>query len=371
MSIKIGSFELTVERKARGQRILWRFLGPFLALLLAFLCTAFIIILSGKNPFLAFRSMFDGAFGSLMSITETLVKTTPLLLAGLGLTIAYRTGLSSIGAEGQMIIGGLLATLVGIYLGFLPPMVLLPLTVLAGMIGGGLWAGIAGYLKARLGISEVINTIMMNYIATYFVAYLLDGPLREPPGYFPQSAKIAPGAWLLVLVPRTRLHAGFLLAAAAVFFVYFLLWKSPLGFQMRAVGFNPIAARANGISVRKNIVLALALSGALAGLAGMSEIAGIHRRLMSGFSSEYGFDAMAVALLGKLNPFGVVISALFFGALRVGANQMQRTVQVPASLVFVIQGLVILFVLMDLFIRNYVIKILRIERAPSRLEEEL
>ncbi len=365
MTVKIGGTEVRVERKNKVYSALRLALGPALALLLAFLCTAIIILLSGKNPLLAFREMFYGAFGSLVSLTETLVKSVPLLLAGLGLTIAYRTGLSSIGAEGQMIIGGLCATLCGVYLGFLPAVLLLPLTMIAGMLGGALWAAIPGFLKARLGVSEVINTIMMNYIAIYFVAYLLDGPLREPPGYFPQSAQVAEGAFLPILIPGTRLHAGVLLAILGVFFVWFLLWKSPLGFQMRAVGNNPIAARANGISVEKNIVLAMALSGALVGLAGMSEISGIHHRLLSGFSSDYGFDGIAVALMGKLNPFGVVVSALFFGALRVGANQMQRTVQVPSSLVFVIQGLVILFVLMDALLRNYAIKIVRSKKHAA------
>jgi simple sugar transport system permease protein len=359
MTLKLGRTQISLELRTKIKNKLMDFIGPAVALLLAFICTAVIIVVSGKNPVLAFQSMFSGAFGSMMSISVTLVKAVPLLLAGLGLTIAYRTGLSSVGAEGQMIIGGLLAALTGIYLGFLPAFVLLPLSMLAGIIGGGIWSGVLGYLKAKLGVSEVINTIMMNYVAIYLVAFLLDGPLREPPGYYPQSARTAAGSWLPVLIPRTRLHAGILLAIGAVFLVYFLLWKSPIGFQMRAVGYNPAAARVNGISVQRNIVLAMTLSGAFAGLAGMVEISGLHHRLMSGFSSEYGFDAMAVALLGKLNPFGVLISALFFGALRVGANQMQRTVQVPSALVFVIQGLVILFVLMDALIRTYTIKIVR------------
>ena len=365
MTMKLGGAEITVERRRKVKNKLLNFLGPVLALFLAFLLTAIIILATGKNPLTAFSAMFEGAFGSVASITETFVKATPLLLAGLGLTIGYRTGLNSIGAEGQMIMGGLCATLCGLYLGFLPGPVLLLITMLAGCLGGAAWAAIPGYLKARMGASEVINTIMMNYVATYFVAWLLDGLLREPPGYYPQTALIAEGANLPVLIKGTRLHAGVLLAIVAVFFVWFLLWKSPLGFQMRAVGLNPLAARANGISVNKNIVLAMALSGALCGLAGASEISGIHHRLMNGFSSEYGFDAMAVALLGKLSPAGVVISGLFFGALRVGANQMQRTVQVPAALVGLIQGLVILFVLMDVLLRNYVVKIVRHSKRPA------
>jgi ABC-type uncharacterized transport system permease subunit len=357
MNLNLGKFQVSILRKPRFHGLLPALFGPILALFLAFLVAGIIIVFSGANPFLAYKSMFDGAFGSSRSIAETLIKTTPMLLAALGLTISYRTGLVSVGAEGQIIMGGLFATLVGIYMGFLPGTILIVVMIVAGMLGGGLWAAIPGYLKAKLGVSEVINTIMLNYIATYLVAFLLDVPLREPPGYFPQSAQIAEQAWLPYLLPGTRLHIGVIFALVTIVVVYFILWRSPLGYQMRAVGLNQKAARNAGIKVEKNLVLALGLSGAFAGLAGMVEIAGIHHRLMGGFSSEYGFDAMAVALLGKTHPAGVAIAALFFGALRVGANMMQRTVQVPASLVFVIQGLVILFVLMDELLRNYVIKL--------------
>lgn len=357
MNLSLGKYQITIERKKRIQGMLPALIGPLAALLLALLVASGIIMFSGANPIIAYKSMLAGAFGSFRSFAETLVKTTPLLLAALGLTISYRTGLVSVGSEGQMIIGGLFATLAGIYLNVLPGIVLIPVMMLAGMLGGGFWGAIPGYLKARLGVSEVINTIMLNYIATFFVAFLLDIPLREPPGYFPQTAQIAHQAWLPYLVKGTRLHIGVLFAFVSVFIVYFILWRSPIGYQMRAVGNSPTAAKTSGISVEKNMVLAMSLSGMFAGLAGMVEIAALHHRLLGGFSSEYGFDAMAVALLGKLHPVGVVIAALFFGALRVGANMMQRTVQVPASLVFVIQGLVILFVLMDELLRNYVVRV--------------
>ncbi|SMB92089.1 nucleoside ABC transporter membrane protein [Thermanaeromonas toyohensis ToBE] len=359
MEVKWGKWMLKVERKPRLKGTVPALIGPLVALSLALAVSSLVIALSKVNPLVAYQYMFYGAFGSVRSFTETLVKTTPLLLCGLGLTIAYRTGLISVGAEGQMIIGGLFTTLAGLYMGWLPGFLLLPVLMLAGLIGGGLWGAIPGYLKARLGVSEVINTIMLNYIAYYLVAYLLDVPLREPPGYFPQSAQIARQGWLPYLLPGTRLHLGVIIAFLSCFIVYFILWRSPLGYQMRAVGYNREAARHSGINVEKNMVLAFTLSGAFAGLAGMVEIAGLHHRLLGGFSSEYGFDAMAVALLGKLHPAGVAIAALFFGALRVGANMMQRSVQVPASLVFVIQGLVILFVLMDELLRNYVIRFLK------------
>lgn len=357
MKASMGNISMSITRKKRVKGFLPSLFGPIAALALAFLVGAIVIILSGANPLVAYKSMLFGAFGSTQSIAETLVKTTPLLLCGLGLTIAYRTGLVSIGSEGQMIMGGLFATLAGIYLKGLPGFVLIPILMLAGMLGGALWGGIPGYLKAKLGVSEVINTIMLNYIATYLVLYLLSGPLKEPPGYFPQSAQIAKTAWLPVIISGTRLHIGIIFAIVSVFIVYFLLWRSPLGFQMRAVGHSQTAAKNNGIKVGKNLVLALALSGAFAGLAGMVEISGLQYRLLGGFSSEYGFDAMAVALLGKLNPAGVAVASVLFGALRVGANMMQRTVQVPASLVYVIQGLIIIFSLMDEMIRNYTVRI--------------
>lgn len=357
MKVSLGNLSMAITRKKRIKGFLPSLFGPVAALLLAFLVAAIVILLSGANPLVAYKSMLFGAFGSKQSIAETLVKTTPLLLCGLGLTIAYRTGLVSIGSEGQMIMGGLFATLAGIYFKGLPSFVLIPILMLAGMLGGAIWGGIPGYLKAKLGVSEVINTIMLNYIATFTVAYLLSAPLKEPPGYFPQSAQIAKEAWLPIIIPGTRLHIGIIFALASVLIVYFLLWRSPLGFQMRAVGYSQTAAKNNGIKVGKNLILALALSGAFAGLAGMVEISGLHYRLMGGFSSEYGFDAMAVALLGKLNPAGVTVAAVLFGALRVGANMMQRTVQVPSSLVFVIQGLIIIFSLMDEMIRNFTIQI--------------
>ena len=321
--------------------------GPVLALLFSFCVTSILILFTGANPLAAYGSMFHGAFGSLRSLGDTLTKATPLILAGLGLTISYRTGLVSIGSEGQIMMGGLFAALAGVYLGFLPGLFLIVVMIAAGALGGGLWGAIPGYLKAHLGVSEVINTIMLNYVAAHALSYILDVPFREPPGYFPQSPQIAAQAWLPRFVPGTRLHAGFLIALAGAFLIYFLLWRSPIGFEMRAVGYNRNAAENVGINVKKNFILAMFLSGAFGGIAGMSEVGGVHHRLLNGFSSNYGFDAMAVALLGRTHPVGVVVAAIFFGALRVGVNEMQRVVQVPSSLVFIIQGCVILFVLLE------------------------
>lgn len=367
MIMNFGGGQIQIERRKKTESPLFqKLLGIALALVLVLLVTAVLIALSGRSPLLALQSMVKGAFGTKNSVAETLIKTVPLLLAALGLTVCYRTGLTSVGSEGQIIIGGLMATVVGVYLGGLPRPILIPLCLAAGMLGGGLWAGIAGFLKARLGVSEVINTIMLNYIATYFVAFLIDGPMREPPGFYPQSSQLSEHAWLATVLPGTRMHTGVLIALASVAVVYLLLWKLPLGYQMRCVGNNPIAARTNGINVARNMVLAMFLSGVFAGLAGSVEIMGIHHRLMGGFSSSYGFDAMAVALLGGLHPVGVTVAAIFFGALRVGANTMQRALQVPVSLVNVIQGLVILFVLMQTLLSNFTIKLFTRKRGLAK-----
>ncbi|WP_161845906.1 ABC transporter permease [Pseudoflavonifractor sp. 524-17] len=357
------------RRKPSESPLFQQLLGLGLALLLVIVVTSVLIALSGKSPLAAFQAMIKGAFGTKNSTAETMIKTVPLLLAALGLTICYRTGLTSLGSEGQIVIGGLMATIVGIYMGGLPKPILVPLAMIAGMIGGGLWASIAGFLKAKLGVSEIINTIMLNYVATYFVSYLISsGPLQEESGFYPQSDLLSQNAWLSSILPGTRMHTGVIVAAVSVVAVYLLLWKLPLGYQMRAVGNNPIAARTNGIKVARNMVLAMVLSGVFAGLAGAIELMGIHHRLMNGFSSSYGFDAMAVALLGGLHPAGVTVAALFFGALRTGANTMQRTLQVPVSLVNVIQGLVILFVLMQAVLRSFTIKLFTSKKGAAAKE---
>jgi len=307
---------------------------------------ALLIIGVGADPIKAYQALWEGSFGSIHSVTETIVKATPLLLAGLGMLIAYRGSVWNIGAEGQLQLGALAATVLGIVLGGLPAVVLLPLVIIGAFLAGGLWAAIAGWLKAKLEVNEVITTIMMNFVAILTVNWVMTGPLQDPTsGGVPITPYIAEAAQLPRLIPRTRLHAGLLLALICVGLVYVLLFKTTLGYQIRAVGANPRAARLAGIDVTRTILVAMVLSGGLAGLAGMSEICGLHHRLMGGFSPGYGFTAMVVALLGKLHPLGTVVAAILFAALVVGADAMTRAVRITTSLVFIIQGVVILFVL--------------------------
>lgn len=315
-----------------------------LAVALALLVGAAIILLTGANPVVAYQAILYGAFGNLNNISETAVKAAPLVLAGAGLAVAYRANMWNIGAEGQIFVGGMAAITVGLYLGHLPPFVVLPLSILAGFVGGAAWAGVAGFLKVRLGIDEVINTIMLNYIAGLGVHWLIHGPLMDPKGNFPRTAIIPANAQLPILIPRTRLHLGVLLAVLLAFLLQWMLWRTSLGYRIRAVGQNRAAARYGGINVGRTLLIAMLISGGMAGLAGMGQATGLHFRMLQDISGGLGFTAIAVALLASNQPAATLLSGFVLAALQVGANSMQIRAGVPLEVVNIIQGLVILFV---------------------------
>jgi simple sugar transport system permease protein len=317
---------------------------PVTSVLLAFLAGGIIIALFGFNPLDAGLNLLMGSFGSMNAIGESLVKTIPLIFTGLAYALAARCGMVNIGAEGQLYMGGFLSTLAAVYLTDLPGFIHLPVAVLAGFIGGGLWGLLAGWLKVKFGASEVITTIMLNYIAQYWVSFLVSGPMKEPPGAFPQSMPIAETAVLPRLIPGTRLHLGIILALFCVYIFYFFLWKTTAGYETRVVGMNPEAALYAGMKPSKNILLGMFLAGGFAGLAGTCEILGIQLRMIANFSPGYGFDGIAVALLGQNTPVGIILAAFLFGMIRAGANLMQMVSRVPVSVVYIIQALVILFV---------------------------
>lgn len=299
----------------------------------------------GVNPLAAYAAMFQGAFGNANNIGETLVKTIPILLTGLAAAVAFRAGFWNIGAEGQLYVGALGATIVGLQARSLPPLAAVTLTLLGGIVAGALWGAIPGMLKGRFGTSEAINTIMMNFIAVQLVGYSVYGPMRQGVGQVPESDPIATTAHLPILIPGTRLHTGFLVALAVMAGTAALLRSTVLGYRIRVVGANPEMARFGGLGVGLLISVAAAISGALAGLAGGIEVSGVHYRLIETISPGYGYLGIAVALLGRLNPWGVGIAAFFLAALVVGAGTMERAVRVPIPLIFVVQGLVILFIL--------------------------
>lgn len=336
---------------------------PLGAILLAMLVGAIPIAIAGVSPLAAYRELMIGAFGSKFGISETIVKSAPLILAGLGFAFAARCGLFNIGGEGQIYIGALGTTLVGITVSGLSPWLAIPLAILVGGLFGGIWAAIPGALKARFGISEVITTIMFNYIGINVVAYLIRGPLVEPPGYFPETAMLSENTWYPMLF-GSRIHFGIVVAVLFAILIYVILWHTPLGYQVRAVGMNPFAAEYAGIKVKRNMVVAMLISGGLAGLAGTNEMLGIQHRLIEAFSPGYGFDAIAVSLLGQNHPLGIVLSGLLFSGLRAGAGAMQRAVGIPDAIVRTLQGLVVLFVVASAMLPQFIAR-----RRSSRQEK--
>ena len=327
-------------------------LSTIVVVILAFLIGGMLILAIGANPIQAYLALADAAFGSVNGFAETMVKACPLLFAGLGISLAYRAQFWNIGAEGQIYAGGILAAVVGIYLKGLPMTLHLPLTLLAGLAGGAVWGFIPGILKARLRVNEIITTLMLNYIMIQLTAYLVHVPMRDMSSGITISPQLMSSAWLPMVIPRTRFHLGILLAVGAALLFHWVIYKTVLGYQIRAVGENRRAARLAGIRVEQIIVWTVVLSGALAGLAGAAEVSGVQRRLVEDFSPGYGYLAIAVALLGNLEPIGVIFASILFAALLNGADAMQRAVAVPVPVIYVIEGLVIIFIAIRAFARK-------------------
>ncbi len=283
---------------------------------------------------------------ALVPISESLTQSVPYIFAGLAVAFAFQGGLFNIGGEGQMLVGALCSVYIGFKLTGLPWFVHLPLAMLAGMAGGALWAGIVGALKSYTGAHEVINSIMMNWIAIILSSWLLKvgGPMARPD--VPVTPPVLPTAWIprLFDTPGNRFHAGFFLALFAVWLVWWLLYKSTLGFQIRMVGANPKAAKYSGVNVKRLWIIIMAISGSLAGTAGMVQTLGVDRWVGVGFSSGMGFDAIALALLGRNHPVGVLLAALLFGTLKNGATRMQSVAQIPVDIITIVIALVIVFI---------------------------
>jgi simple sugar transport system permease protein len=318
------------------------------ALAVTLIALAATLSFAGYDGFLALESLWRGSFGSANALlSSTLVRATPLLLAGLGVALAFRAGIWNIGADGQLLAGAAAATAVGLWLTDTPSLVAIPVLLTAGAFAGLCWAAIAEVLRRGRGVLEVISTIMLNFVALHLVGFLVHGPLQEPLGVYPQSPAIDEAARLPKLLPNTRLHAGFALALVAAPLMWWWLRSTAAGFRVRAVGANPSAARIAGrIDVAKVSGLAFLASGAFAGLAGGVEISGVTFALYENLSAGAGYTAIVVALLGRLNPLGVVIAAVIFGALESGALAMQRDAGVPSVVVTAVEATLILLLLM-------------------------
>jgi general nucleoside transport system permease protein len=339
------------------------FLAPALAAMGALLVGAIMLWALGADPVEGYRALFQAAFGSVDGLAATAIKAVPLVLVGVGITIAFRANVLNIGGEGQIVMGGLVATVTALAFPDLPGPLLIPLVLLAGAAGGGLWGAVPGALKAYFNVNEILSTIMLNIVAVQIMNYLLRGPLLDVNQIFglsrvPQTERLSRHADLPILIGGTRLHAGVLVALLAAAAVYVLLWRTTLGFRLRAVGLSRDASRYAGMPVRRTITLALTLSGAMAGLAGAVLVFGSESHRMvtdgtaTGFTGAAGFNGIVVALFGGLHPLWTILSSFVFGGLLVGGNAVQRAVQVPSALIVVLNGLVVVFVVSTEFIRR-------------------
>ncbi|MDO5406504.1 MAG: ABC transporter permease [Eubacteriales bacterium] len=304
-----------------------------------------LVMLAGASPIGAFQMFLKGIFGNLNGFGEVFVKATPLILTGLGCSVAFRTGFFNIGAEGQFYMGALAAAWAALNLTGVPGPVRIVVAILAGFLFGGIWALAAALMKAKLGISEIIVTIMLNYIAVNILGIAVRTFLMDPAGSIPQSAKLDASVTLTRFLKPTRIHTGIFLALAAVLLIWFIMEKTSIGYEIKVVGFNQRAAVCNGISVVKNIIISAALSGGLAGIAGAVEVLGVQKKLLEGISGGCGYTAILITLLASNHPAGVLVTAILFAALSVGANSMQRQMGIPSAIVDFLIGMVVLLIL--------------------------
>jgi ABC-type uncharacterized transport system permease subunit len=357
MSSFIQYFNKTTAKMKLGDGIIRAF-GSIIAVIIALAIGAAIIAASGINPFFAYAELFKGAFGTVYSFGEILVRSMPLGFTALAFTIAFRGGLVNIGGEGQFYMGALGATLVALFLPSLSSPLLLFLCFLAAIIFGAIWGAIPGFLKAKWNVNEFVNTVLMNYIAIYLVNFLVSGPIRETAQQSnPQTNPFPAASWLPKIIPQTRVTIGFIILITCVIAVYFFLWKTPLGYKIRVIGHNPKAGIYAGINKFSITILNLSIAGSLAALGGAIQVLGIQHRLLANFSPGYGYKGIAVALLGRNNPFGVLIAAIFIAALETGSRSMESYSGVSFYLIDAIEAIILLSILSsDFFATKYLIK---------------
>ncbi len=332
----------------------WSGLLNFISsLAVALLFGAVLLRAAGHSPLQAYLQMFRGAFGGTYEWTETLVKATPLIMAGLAVGLSFKVSLWNIGAEGQIYLGAAAASFVALRAEVIPDFLTLPLMGLFAFAAGAFWGGIPGFLRAYMGVNEILTSLMMNYVAIFFVDYLVYGPWKDPGGYgFPLTPSFLEEAHLPAF-PGVRLHLGLVIALLAVFLVWFTAARTRRGYELRVCGGNPRAAGYGGVDLPGTLFMVMVVSGGIAGLAGFSEIAGIQHRLQHGFSPGYGYTAIIVAWLSGLNPFGTVLVSVLFGGLLVGCEQLQISMGLPTAFSYLLQGSLLFFILGGELFRNY------------------
>ncbi|MCE7985572.1 MAG: ABC transporter permease [Caldilinea sp. CFX5] len=341
-------------RIERGTAPVWlRALLPVAAALLTFVITAVLVLLVNANPLEAYYYFLIDPLTSRVKTLEVLVKATPLLLTGAAVTFAFVGGYWNIGAEGQLYAGAVAATAIGLQVGNLPAWLALPLMLIGGFLAGALWALTPALMKVKLAIDEVVTTLLLNSVALFGVSALLNGPWRNPVSQWPQSPDIAASAIFPKLVARSRLHLGFLLAVIVILLLWYILTQTSLGLRMRAVGLGAEAARFAGINVERTMLTSALVSGGIAGLAGVNEIAGIHFHLIDAISPGFGYTGILIATLGSLSAWGVTLAALFIGLIDTGAQTVSRALGVPVYLGDVIQATLLLVTLGVLLLQRY------------------
>ena len=322
------------------------------AVIAALLLGAILILLAGGNPLEGYSALFRGAFADYWGVGDTLVRMSPLLLAGLAVIIPLRAGLFNIGAEGQIYIGALFATVAALYLpGYLPGIVRIALCIVAGALGGALWATIPGLLKAYRGTNEIITSLLLSYVAVNLIGAVLHMWLMEPGAPYPYSHEVPEEVILPIFLPRTQAHVGIMISWVAALVIAVMFWKTTLGQSIQIVGHNKHAASYAGLNVKRLTVLSFALGGSMGGLAGVFEVLGLKYRLFDHFSPGYGMQGIIVAFLAALNPIGAIFAAIFLGGLQVGAGAMQRATGIDTTMVAALQGLVVLCVAMGLALK--------------------
>ncbi|WP_151732864.1 ABC transporter permease ['Paenibacillus yunnanensis' Narsing Rao et al. 2020] len=346
-------FSLRLEYDSSRTRSPWW--SPILSVILALLLCAIFIAANGMNPWTVYEKMFSGAFGSSYGFTETLVKAIPLLLCGLGIAVAYRISVWNIGAEGQLTVGAMAATAVTIYFPGLPSFWAITLMLIFGAAAGGLWGLMTAIPRTHFGVNELITSLMLNYVGLLALDYVVFGPWKDPQGFnFPGSPMFT-AAQSLPVLGTTRLHLGLVFGLVAVL-IYFLLIKfTRWGYELRLIGANPNAAQYAGIHIKRHIIIVMLISGGLAGIAGMAEVSGVTHKLMQGISPGYGYTAIIVAWLAKLNPLGLIITSVLFGGLIVGGYSVQ-TIGLPSSISELLQGAILFFLIAGEMIHRFRIR---------------
>jgi len=331
---------------------------PLAAVVATLVLCGGLIALAGADVIGAYAILFKSALGSRFSLTETVVKAAPLIFTGLAVAVAFRAKFWNIGAEGQLLAGAMAAAYIGA-LTTVPGWTLIPGMVIGGAVAGGLWALLPAILKLRYKVDDVVATLMLNFVMFYSMMALVDGPWKDPLSGYPDSPDIIPAAEFPILLAGTRLHLGVLLAFLAAPAIWFLMRRTTLGFAIRAVGENPLAARHGGVRLGRTVMLTAMVSGGLAGLAGVGEVGGLHFQVMASISPGYGYTGIVIAMLARLNPLGVVPASLFFAIVMTGAEAMSRKTGVPVYLADVIQGTALICMIVALLFTDYRLRLRR------------